>query len=71
MNKDSIHCVSDEESSAHINWFYGRGKDIKSTPYMYFLSEKLKNVFQTLFFTVFYIFLLSILANSASWSTRW
>lgn len=60
MNKGSVRCISDEESSAHINCFYVRVKEIESAPYIYFSSEKFKNPFQVCLFFIAFLYLFSV-----------
>lgn len=62
MNKGSVRCTSDEETSGHSNPFYLRVIEIEIAPLIYlfnylFSSKKLKNPFLAcLFFISFSIF---------------
>lgn len=49
INKDSVHCISPEESSAHINCFYLKVKGI-AFPSYFFPPEKFKKFFQVCLF---------------------
>lgn len=72
INKDSAHCISHEESSAHINCFHLGVKGIAFPPY-FFPPEKFKNLFQVCLFSYFFynFFFQSPPSNCASWSICW